>query len=81
MLGAAVARPSRRVESNLNRSQPVAEGTYEPHLEHPPLAQRARRAGHELLADTAPLIRQLGGGQPTCGQVLYKQPAIVPADG
>ena len=58
MLGAAAAGPPRRVESNLNRSQPVAEWTYELHPAHPPLAQRARRAGQELLAaPAAPLIR------------------------
>ena len=57
MLGAAAAGPPRRVESNLNRSQPVAEGTYEPHPADPPLAQRARRAGPELLATlAAPLV-------------------------
>ena len=38
MLGAAVPGPPRRVESNLNQSQPVAESTHEPHPARPPLA-------------------------------------------
>ena len=38
MLGAAVAGLPRWAESNLNRSQLVAEGTHEPHAAHPPLA-------------------------------------------
>jgi|HubBroStandDraft_4_1064222.scaffolds.fasta_scaffold17460_1 hypothetical protein len=81
MLGAAVAGASRRVESKLNRSQPVAEWTYELHLEHPPLAQRARRGGPELLAaPAAALIRQLGEGWPERGHVLCSGLAIVPAD-
>ena len=61
-------------------------GTYEPHSAHPPLAQRARRAGPELLAACRPSSVNWGEGSPSAdmcsavGWVSFRRLVDIPFD-